>query len=216
MNTKIKDINEALVGVKDGDIVMIGGFLQCGHPDQLVEALCNCSVKDLTIISNDTGTTETSSYNLIKSGKVNRIMASYVGANPETGRLMNSGEAEVILIPQGTLAEKIRSGGAGLGGFLTKVGVGTVVEEGKQKLTIDGTDYLLELPLKANIALIKADTADKSGNLLISGSARNFNVLMATAADYVVAQADNIVETGELDANHVTVPGIFIDAIVKI
>lgn len=216
MKTKIKEITDALSRIKNGDAIMIGGFLQCGHPDQLVDALNQMNVTGLTIISNDTGTIETPSFELIKSGKVTRIMASYIGSNPETGRLMHTGEAEVILIPQGTLAEKIRAGGAGLGGFLTQVGVGTVVEEGKQKLNVNGKDYLLELPLKADVALIKADKADRVGNLFISGSARNFNTLMATAAEYVVAQVDEIVEIGDIDADCVTVPGIFVDAIVKI
>lgn len=216
MKNKITDIKHALAKVKSGDIIMIGGFLHCGHPDHLVEELCNCDVSGLTVVSNDTGTTELSSYTLIKSGKVKKIMASYIGANPETGRLMQCGEAEVQLFPQGTLAEKIRSGGAGLGGFLTEVGLGTVVEKGKRMLTVDQRTYLLELPLRANIALVKADKADLSGNLFISGTARNFNAIMPMAADYVIAEVGEVVNIGEIDPNHVTVPGIFVDAIVKI
>lgn len=125
-------------------------------------------------------------------------------------------EAEVQLFPQGTLAEKIRAGGAGLGGVLTPVGVGTIVEEGKKKIQIDGREYLLELPLKADVALIRAHKADEAGNLVINGSSRNFNLVMATAAEYVVAQTDEYVKTGEIDPNHVNVPGIFVDAIVKV
>lgn len=212
---KLKTAKEAIKNVKDNDIVMIGGFLKCGHPDILVQTLADADVKNLTVISNDTGTTETSSYNLIKSGKVKKIQASYIGGNPETGRLLMTGEADVQLFPQGTLAEKIRAGGAGLGGFLTKVGLGTVVEQGKQKLTVENSEYLLELPLKANIALIRADRADKCGNLFISGTARNFNVIMATAADYVIAEVDEIVETGEILPDNVTVPGVFVNAIIK-
>lgn len=216
MKNKIKELNEALRVVRDGDTVMVGGFLQCGHPQHLVGALTATGVKDLTLISTDTGTMETSNYALLKSGKVKKIIASYIGGNPEAGNFLISGDAEVLLTPQGTLAEKIRAGGSGLGGFLSPVGIGTIVEEGKQKLSVGGKEYLLELPLRANVALIKADRADRAGNLRITGSARNFNVLMATAADHVVAEVSEIVETGEIDPNDVTVPGIFVDTLVKI
>jgi len=216
MNNKIKNIKDAVKAVKNGDTVMVGGFLQCGQPQHLVGALTETGVRDLTLISSDTGSMETSNYGLLQSGKVIRVMASYIGGNPEAGNFMITGKAEVTLVPQGTLAERIRAGGAGLGGFLSPVGVGTVVEEGKQKLSVDGKDYLLELPLRANVALIKADRADKAGNLRITGTARNFNVLMATAADHVVAEVSEIVETGEIDPNDVTVPGIFVDVLVKI
>ena len=127
-----------------------------------------------------------------------------------------TGEAAVHLFPQGTLAEKIRAGGAGLGGFLTPVGVGTVVEDGKRKVEIDDREYLLEMPLRANVALIRARQADEAGNLVINGSSRNFNIVMASAADYVIAEVDEYVKTGEIDPNHVNVPGIFVDAIVKV
>jgi acetate CoA/acetoacetate CoA-transferase alpha subunit len=213
---KIKTLHEAISAVKSGDTIMIGGFLQCGQPQKLVRALVATDVTNLTLICTDTGTMETANYELLKSGKVKRLMASYIGGNPEAGRFLMTGEAEVTLFPQGTLAEKIRAGGAGLGGFLTPVGIGTIVEENKQKMTVNGTEFLLELPLKANVALIKADKADKAGNLFISGSARNFNVVMATAAEYVIVETEEIVETGEIDPNCVTVPGIFVDALVKI
>lgn len=216
MKDKIKDIRTALTVVRDGDTVMVGGFLQCGQPQHLVGALTETGVKDLTLISSDTGSMETSNYELLKSGKVRRLMASYIGGNPEAGNFLITGEAEVILFPQGTLAEKIRAGGAGLGGFLSPVGIGTVVEEGKQKIIVGEKEYLLELPLRANVALVKADVADRSGNLRIRGSARNFNVVMATAADHVIAEVTEIVETGGIDPDDVTVPGIFIDTIVKI
>lgn len=196
---------------------MIGGFLNGGHPENLVKALVETnSAGDLAIISNDTGSPDLSIYQLVKSGRVKRIFASYIGLNPETGRLLMSGEAAVQLFPQGTLAEKIRAGGAGLGGFLTPVGVGTVVEEGKKKVEIDDREYLLEMPLRANVALIRARQADEAGNLIINGSSRNFNIVMASAADYVIAEVDEYVKTGEIDPNHVNVPGIFVDAIVKV
>jgi acetate CoA/acetoacetate CoA-transferase alpha subunit len=216
MKNKIKDIKEAVAVVKDGDTVMVGGFLQCGNPQHLVRALTETSARNLTLISSDTGSMETTNYGLLQSGKVKKIYASYIGGNPEAGNFLISGEAEVILVPQGTLAEKIRAGGAGIGGYLSPVGLGTVVEEGKQKITVDGKEYLLELPLKANVAFVKADTADRSGNLRITGSARNFNVVMATAAEHVVAEVSEIVETGEIAPDDVTIPAIFVDAIVKI
>ncbi|KKD55541.1 MULTISPECIES: CoA transferase subunit A [Paenibacillus] len=217
MNKKVNSAEEAVKRIKDGDTVMVGGFLQGGIPEELVRALVDTNSADnLTIISNDTGTTELSIYRLVKSGRVKRIFASYIGSNPETGRLLMTKEAEVQLFPQGTLAEKIRAGGAGLGGFLTPVGVGTIVEKGKQKIKIDEREYLLELPLKADVALIRAHKADEAGNLVINGTSRNFNMVMATAAEYVVAQTDEYVKAGEIDPNHINVPGIFVDAIVKV
>jgi acetate CoA/acetoacetate CoA-transferase alpha subunit len=217
MKSKIASAEEAVSRVKDGDTIMVGGFLTGGHPENLVAALLNAnSANNLGIISNDTGTQELSIYQLVKSGRVKRIFASYIGSNPETGRLLMSGEATVQLFPQGTLAEKIRAGGAGLGGVLTPVGVGTIVEEKKQKIEINEKEYLLEMPLRANVAFIKAHMADETGNLIINGSSRNFNVVMATAADYVIAEVDQYVKAGELDPNHINVPGIFVDAIVKV
>ncbi|RDU24966.1 CoA transferase subunit A [Anaerosacchariphilus polymeriproducens] len=217
MKNKLTSAIEAVSKVKDGDTLMIGGFLTGGHPENLVKALVDTnSAGGLTVISNDTGTKELSIYQLVKSGRVKRIFASYIGSNPETGRLLMTGEAKVQLFPQGTLAEKIRAGGAGLGGVLTPVGVGTVVEEGKKKIEIDEKEYLLEMPLRSNVALIKANKADEVGNLIINGSSRNFNIVMATAADYVIAEVDEYVKEGEIDPNHVNVPGIFVDAIVKV
>lgn len=217
MKSKLMNAADAVGKIKDGDGVMVGGFLAGGHPETLISALLHSNTaKDLTIISNDTGTKELSIYELVKSGRVKRVFASYIGSNPETGRLLMTKEADVKLFPQGTLAEKIRAGGSGLGGVLTPVGIGTIVEEGKEKVKINEKDYLLELPLKANVALIKANKADELGNLVINGSARNFNIVMATAADYVIAEVDELVETGEIDPNHVNVPGIFVNAIVKV
>lgn len=207
---------EAMKRVKDGDIIMIGGFLMGGNPDYLVSELNKTEAKELTIISNDTGTVDSHSYELIKSGRIKKVYASYIGSNPETGKLLMTKEAEVELVPQGTLAERIRAGGAGLGGFLTPVGLGTIVEEGKRKVEVDGKEYLLELPLKANIALVKANYADEIGNLVIKGSSKNFNVVMASAADYVIAEVSEIVKTGAIDPEHVTVPSIYVDAIVRV
>ena len=152
---------------------------------------------------------------MVVNKQFKKIIASHVGTNPETGRQMNEGETVVVLVPQGTLAEQVRAGGAGLGGILTPTGVGTVVEKGKQKIELDGIEYLLERPLKADIAIIAAQTADKYGNLEYFGATRNFNQLMATAAEIVIAEVEAIVEVGDLDPNHVVTPGIFVTHLVN-
>lgn len=213
---KITTAQEAMKRVKENDTLMIGGFLFGGNPEYLVSVLNETTPGNLTLISNDTGTADMQTYTLTKSGRVKKIYASYIGANPETGRLFITKEAEVELVPQGTLAERIRAGGAGLGGFLTPVGLGTIVEEGKKKIEVEGREFLLELPLHANVALIKAHIADEVGNLVIKGSSKNFNVVMATAADYVIVEVDEIVKAGTLDPDVITVPGIYVDAIVKV
>lgn len=211
---KVCTAQEAVKVVKEGDSIMIGGFLAGGVPNILVNALNETTAGNLTVISTDTGVANSPSHELMKSGRVKKVYASYIGANPETGRLYITGEADIELVPQGTLAERIRSGGAGLGGFLTPTGVGTIIEKGKQKITIDDKVFLLELPLKADVALIKAHIADEVGNLVITGSSRNFNVVMASAADYVIVEVDKLVKTGEICPNDITVPGIFVNAIV--
>ena len=213
---KVKTINEVTELFKDGQVLMIGGFLCSGTPDTFIDALIEKGVKDLTLINNDTGFPERGVGRLIVSKQISKIIVSHVGTNKETGRQINAGEIEYELVPQGTLAERIRTAGAGLGGFLTPTGVGTIVEEGKQKLTVNGREYLLELPLRADIALIHAWKADKSGNLVYRLSARNFNPLMATAADLVIVAAEEIVEVGELDPDAVITPGCLVDMIVKV
>lgn len=212
---KVVSIDEAIDHIKDGMTIMIGGFLGCGSPHRLIDALVQKGVKDLTLICNDSGFPEIGSGKLVVNKQIKKLIASHVGTNRETGNQMNSGEMEVVLVPQGTLAEQIRAGGAGLGGFLTPTGVGTVVEEGKQKVEIDGETYLLEKPLRADIALIAGDTVDKYGNIVYYGATRNFNTLMATAADMVIVEAENLVEVGEIDPNNVVTAGIFVDYIVN-
>lgn len=211
---KIKDINEVVEHIKDGMTLMIGGFMATGTPAGLIDAILEKGVKDLTIIANDTGLIDKGIGKLVINKRVKKVIASHIGLNPETGRQMNSKELIVELIPQGTLAEQIRCGGAGIGGFLTETGVGTIIEEGKEKKKIGDKEYLLELPLRADIALIRGSIVDKSGNVFYNGSTRNFNSLMATAADLVIVGAEKIVEVGELDPNYVMTPGIFVDYIV--
>ena len=212
---KIISAAEAAAKVQDGMTVMVGGFLGCGTPQILVDQLLAQGTKDLTLVCNDTAFPDSGVGKLVVSRQFKKVIVSHIGTNPETGRQMNANELAVDLVPQGTLAERIRSAGFGLGGILTPTGVGTPVEAGKQKLTIDGKDYLLELPIKADVALVKAYKADKAGNLVFRKAARNFNPLMATAADLVIVEAQNIVEIGEIDPDEVMTPGIFVNYLVQ-
>ena len=214
MKNKILSAAEAVAHVRDGDHIMVGGFLKGGTPDKTVRELIRQGQKDLTLTSNDTGRSDCAVFDLVAAGRVTAINASYIGANPETGRLLMEHPDKVVLYPQGTLAEKIRCGGFGLGGVLTPVGVGTVVEAGKRKIEVDGREYLLETALRANVAFVRAHVADESGNLFIKGTSKNFNVVMAAAADYVIAEVDEIVPVGGLDPETVTIPGALIDALV--
>ena len=212
---KIISTTDAMAFLKDGMTVMVGGFLGCGTPQTLVDQVLADGTKDLTLVCNDTAFPDAGVGKLVVNRQFKKVIVSHIGTNPETGRQMNAGELTVDLVPQGTLAERIRSAGFGLGGILTPTGVGTPVEAGKQKLTIDGKDYLLELPIKADVALIKAYKADKAGNLVFRKAARNFNPLMATAASVVIVEAQNIVETGEIDPDEVMTPGIFVNYLVQ-
>jgi len=185
-----------------------------GTPPRLVEALLESGVRDLTLIANDTAFVDTGIGPLIVNGRVSKVIASHIGTNPETGRRMIAGEMDVQLVPQGTLIEQIRCGGAGLGGFLTPTGVGTIVEDGKQTMTLEGKTWLLERPLRADLALIRAHRADMLGNLTYQLSARNFNPLIALAADITLVEPDEMVETGELQPDQIVTPGAVIDHIV--
>jgi len=212
---KITTVSEAIGKIKDGYTILVGGFLETGSPETLIKGLLEDSkATSLTIISNDTGTSKTNMVKVMGNGRISKVLASYIGANPVTGQMMINDPNSVDLYPQGTLAEKIRSGGAGIAGFYTPVGVGTIVESGKEKRSIGGREYLFEEAVHGNVALIKATVADKDGNLFMRGATKNFNAVMAQAADYVVAEAQKIVEVGELDPELITVPGIYVDAIV--
>lgn len=212
---KVISVDQALEKVKDGMTVMVGGFLGVGNPPALVDALVKKGVKNLTLIANDTARPELGIGKLVVNKQLQKVIASHIGTNAETGRQMIAGELSVDLVPQGTLAERIRCGGAGLGGFLTPTGVGTIVEDGKQRLVIGGKSYLLELPLRADVALLSAHKADKFGNLVFWRSTRNFNPIMAFAADVVIVEAKQIVETGEIDPDEVMVTGVVIDWLVQ-
>jgi acetate CoA/acetoacetate CoA-transferase alpha subunit len=215
MINKAFTLEEAMSRIKDGASIMVGGFLKCGHPHMLTGHLADKGVGDLTIISMCTGSTECGLYRVFTQKQVSKVLASYIRFNPETCRLHMTKEADVTIMPMGTLSERIRAGGSGIGGFLSAVGVGTLVEEGKEKITVDGKEYILELPLRADFALVHAYMADEMGNLVFRGTARNFNAIMPFAADYVVAEAEHFVKSGEISPDDVVVPGAFVDAVVK-
>lgn len=211
---KLKNIEEALEGIKDGAVIMVGGFMANGSPEKLIDYLCEKGIKNLTLICNDTGLPNKGVGKMVFNKQFKKIIASHVGLNKETGRQMSAGETEVELVPQGTLVESIRCGGYGLGGFLTTTGIGTLVEDGKQKVSVDGIDYLLEKPIRADFALLFASKADKAGNLIYKGSMNNFNNVMAAAADITIVEAEEVVEIGELDPNQVITPGVFVEYVV--
>lgn len=214
MKTKLITLQDATGFFRDGMTIMVGGFMGVGTPPRLVEALLESGVRDLTLIANDTAFVDTGIGPLIVNGRVSKVIASHIGTNPETGRRMIAGEMDVQLVPQGTLIEQIRCGGAGLGGFLTPTGVGTIVEDGKQTITLEGKTWLLERPLRADLALIRAHRSDMLGNLTYQLSARNFNPLIALAADITLVEPDEMVETGELQPDQIVTPGAVIDHIV--
>ena len=209
---KIISKKEAVSLIKDNSTVMIGGFLSCGVPDKLIDELAKSNVKNLTMISNDTSVPDNDKGKLIVFKQIKRLITSHIGTNPETGRQMEAGEIEVELTPMGSLMERIRAKGAGLGGVLTPTGVGTLIAEGKKVYEIDNKKYLFERPISADFALIYGTKADKFGNVSYYGTTRNCNTVMATAADIVILQADEIVE--QLDPNEIVIPGLFIDYIV--
>ncbi|MDF2653879.1 MAG: CoA transferase subunit [Bacillota bacterium] len=218
MKNKIMTAQEAVAGIHDGATIMVGGFMACGTPEILIDAIVEKGVKHLTIICNDAGVPGRGVGKLVSNGQVKTLIASHVGLNPEVAQRMNTDieedKLECILVPQGTLAERVRAGGTGLGGFLTPTGVGTIVAEGKAVIHVDGRDYLLEKPLRADFALIRGSVTDKFGNTTYNGTTRTFNPMMAAAADYVIVGACEIVEIGEIDPNNVVTSGIFVDAIV--
>lgn len=214
MKDKIISAEKAARLVKDGDSVMVGGFMSVGTPEILMDELVKQKIGNLHIIANDSGSPGKGIGKLVTAGLVKKETVSHIGLNPETGSKMSSGEMEVTLVPQGSLAEMIRAGGAGLGGVLTPTGLGTDVEKGKQKVTVNGKEYLLEEPLKADVALIRGSIVDKAGNVFYNSTTRNFNPMMATAAAIVIVAAEKIVEVGEIDPNYVMTPGIFVDYIV--
>ncbi|MGM9606194.1 MAG: CoA transferase subunit A [Oscillospiraceae bacterium] len=214
---KFVSLQDAADLVKDGMTVAIGGFLGCGNPHHVIDALVEKGVKDLTIIANDSPATGYGLAKLIDNHQVKRLIASHVGLNPNVATQMNDGSMEVWLIPQGSLAEMIRAGGGGLGGVITPTGLGTLVEESPlvhSKIEIDGREYLVMKPVHADVALISGYKVDKAGNVWYKGTSRNYSTVVATDADIVICEADNVVETGEIEPENVMTQGIFVDYIV--
>lgn len=216
----VMSAKEAVSHISNGDSVMVGGFNYGGVPYSLIDALCEAGTKELHLISNDTMYANPKVPEGIGHGKlvvneqVSKYTGSHIGLNKATQKLYHDKKLELELVPQGTFVERIRAGGFGLGGFLTPTGVGTIVEEGKQIIEVDGKKFILELPLRAKVALIKAHKADRYGNLTYYGTNRNFNPAMATAADLVIAEVDTVVEQGELDPNEIVTPGIVVNILV--
>ncbi len=213
--SKIISMAEAISKVEDGMTIMIGGFMAAGTPKAMMSALVEKNVKNLTVICNDTGFVNIGIGKLISNKQIKKVIVSHIGTNPDTIEQFNNKELEVEFVPQGTLIERIRCGGNGLGGILTPTGLGTIVANGKQVLNVNGKDYLLETPLHADIALIGASISDEAGNLYYKGTTQNFNPMMATAADIVIVEAQEIVKTGDILMENVHTQALFVDYIVK-
>src|SRR5262245_21501284 len=204
----------AVAMIPDGASIMIGGFMAVGTSERLVDELVRQGKRNLTVIANDTAMPGSGVGKLISAGLISRVIASHIGLNPETQQQMIAGKITVDLVPQGTLIERIRAGGFGLGGILTPTGVGTVVEEGKQRIEVNGKNYLLETALRADFALVHAFLADYLGNLSYALTARNFNPVMAMAADTTIVTADNIVQVGVISPDHIATPAPLVDYLV--
>ena len=215
MNKVYPSAAAALDGiVRDGQLLAVGGFGLCGIPEALIDALQASGAKDLTVISNNAGVDGFGLGKLLNTRQIKKMISSYVGENNEFERQYLSGELELEFTPQGTLAEKLRAGGAGIPAFFTKTGVGTIVADGKETREFDGQTYVMERALTPDVSLVKAYIADKSGNLVFRRTARNFNPNVAQAGKLTVVEVEKIVETGELDPDHIHLPGIFVHRIV--
>lgn len=207
-------LQDAVAKIPDGASLMIGGFMAVGTPERLIDELVRQGKRNLTVIANDTAMPGKGIGKLLSAGLISRVIASHIGLNPETQQQMIAGKIDVDLVPQGTLIERIRAGGFGLGGILTPTGVGTVVEEGKRRIELDGKDYLLETALRADFALVHSFLADYLGNLSYALTARNFNPVVAMAADTVIVTAEHIVPVGVIAPDHVVTPAPVVDYLV--
>jgi 3-oxoacid CoA-transferase subunit A len=215
MNKVLESAAEAVSLIPDGATIMIGGFGLCGIPETLIAALHARGTTGLTVISNNAGIDDFGIGVLLKSRQVRKMISTYVGENKEFERQFLTGELEVELVPQGTFSERIRAGGAGIGGFFTPTGYGTLIAEQKETRAIGGTHYVLEQPLTADFAFVKAWKGDRAGNLVYRKTARNFNPVMATAANVTIAEVEQLVEPGDIDPDHVVTPGIFVRHILQ-
>jgi 3-oxoacid CoA-transferase A subunit len=215
INKVVENAEAAISGIQDGAVLMLGGFGLCGIPENCIAALLHKGVGNLTCISNNAGVDDYGIGLMLNKGQVKKMIASYVGENKEFERQLLSGELEVELLPQGTLAERIRAGGAGIPAFFTPAGVGTEVAEGKEVRTFQGKEYLMESWLKADYAIVKAWKGDTAGNLIFRGTARNFSPMMATAAKVTIAEVEELVPAGTLDPNEIHTPGIYVKRIFQ-
>jgi acetate CoA/acetoacetate CoA-transferase alpha subunit len=213
--SKLISVNEATNYIKDGVTLMVGGFLGVGTPNTIIQALVDKGVKDLTLICNDTAFVDKGVGKMVVNKQFSKIIASHIGTNKETGRQLTAGETKVELVSQGTLAERIRAAGFGLGGILTPTGVGTIVEDGKRIIEQGGKKYILERPLRADVAILHGSVVDKAGNVFHKKTTRNFNPIMAMAADIVIVEAEEVVDIGEIDPHLVMTPATLVDYIVK-
>lgn len=212
--TKIVSAKEAAALIKDNMTVMIGGFMCNGTADKIVEEVVNQGAQNLTVICNDAGFPNLGTGRLLESRQCKKLYASHVGLNKQCGEQYSAGELDLVLVPQGSLAEKVRAGGNGLGGILTPTGLGTIVAEGKQIIEVNGKEFVLEEPLHADVAICQGFIADESGNIRYKGSTRNFNPLMASAADIVIFEVEKIVPAGEIGPDYVETPHIYVDYLV--
>jgi len=212
---KVVTVEEAMKHCFSGMTVLLPGFVNVGVPEVLIDGLIEAGITDLKVISNNTSVKGRGIGKLVHENRIKHITCSHIGNNTETVEKVVAGEIDISFTPQGTLCERVRAGGAGLGGILTPTGLGTPIEEGKQIIEVDGKKYILELPLRADVALIHAWKADKMGNLVYRRTARNFNEIFATAADFVIVEAEEIVEVGELDPDEIMTPGFITDLIVQ-
>jgi 3-oxoacid CoA-transferase subunit A len=215
VNKVLANAEAAVALVSDGASIMMGGFGVCGIPENLIRALHERGTKGLTIISNNAGVDDFGAGILLRARQVRKMISTYVGENKEFERQFLSGELEVELVPQGTFSERMRAGGAGIAGFFTPTAYGTIVAEGKETRVIDGKGYVLEPPLRADFAFVKAWKGDRVGNLVYRRTARNFNPVMATAAKITIAEVEELVEPGAIDPDHIVTPGIFVKHIFK-
>lgn len=215
MWSKIRSRNEIVALFRDGQTLMCGGFANHGVPNDLIQCVIDSGAKHFTLISNDSGDADLTIGRLIHHGLVDKLIASHIGRNTETVAMLAEGKIEVEFVPQGSLAERIRCGGSGLRGVLTRTGLGTIVEAGKQIVEVDGEKYLLETALRADIALVRARAADPLGNLAYRGTMRNFNPLMAKAADLTMVDTDFLMEVDEIGSDHIGTPGVYVDMILK-
>ncbi len=218
IDKRVKSLEEAVAGIDDGAVVLIGGFGQVGSPTDLIHALIDQGAKDLTVVNNNAGNAHIGLAALLETGRVRKIICTYPRSTDSEviTNLYRDGKIELEIVPQGTLSERLRSAGAGIGGFYTRTTIGTPMADGKEVKTIDGKDYVLEFPLSADVALVKAEMGDRWGNLTYYKAARNFGPLMCMAARTTIVQVHKIVDLGSIDPEHVVTPGIFVDRIVEI